>query len=157
MIWKCHVRWLVLCSFAHWLFYLFLNPVNCAIMCLANVRAGNGRLDSVTENTAIYQEHLELQHISLQQAVHRWMRCCVIGPQATSLSPHGPLREPAETCEGKWQAALDQQCKWEQVCLISWGNFLGLVFTESYNVRAGRDLGDHPVLPPPSADVGIET
>lgn len=31
------------------------------------------------------------------------------------------------------------------------------MFTESYNVRAGKDLWDHPVLPSHFIDVGTET
>lgn len=30
------------------------------------------------------------------------------------------------------------------------------MFTESYNVRAGKDLGDHPVLLPCFTDAGTE-
>lgn len=45
----------------------FLNPVNCALMCLANVSIGNGRPYSGTENIATDQEHMGLQ------AAHMWM------------------------------------------------------------------------------------
>lgn len=37
-----------------------------------------------------------------------------------------------------------------------WGDFSGVVFTESYTMRAGKDHGDHSILHPHLTVVGTE-